>query len=137
MAPDRNGRADRITVLFDANALMIQFQFRIDVFGEVRNLIGAYEPLILAGVIKELRGLARGMGREGSAARSALSLVERCTRVESGIPEGSVDEKIVDYARRKGCMVMTNDRALRNTLLSYSIPVITLKQRKKLEILRR
>ncbi|MCA9703766.1 MAG: nucleotide-binding protein, partial [Methanolinea sp.] len=57
MAPDRNGRADRITVLFDANALMIQFQFRIDVFGEVRNLIGAYEPLILADVIKELRGL--------------------------------------------------------------------------------
>jgi len=116
---------------------MIQFQFRIDIFGEVRNLIGAYEPLILADVINELRGLARGMGREGSAARSALALVEQCTRVESGIPEGSVDEKIVDYARGKGCMVMTNDRALRNTLLSYSIPVITLKQRKKLEILRR
>jgi len=137
MAPYRNGSVDRITVLFDANALMIQFQFRIDIFEELRNLIGVYEPLILADVINELRGLARGRGRDGSAARSALVLAEQCARVESEIPEGSVDEKIVDYARRNGCMVMTNDRALRNTLLSYSIPVITLKQRKKLEILRR
>jgi hypothetical protein len=137
MAPYWNGSADRITVLFDANALMVQFQFRIDIFGELRNLIGVYEPLVLADVIRELQGLAKGKGRVGSAARSALVLAEQCTCVESEIKEGTVDEKIMEYARRNECMVMTNDRALKNTLLSYSIPVITLKQRKKLDIVRR
>ncbi|HUU75297.1 MAG TPA: nucleotide-binding protein [Methanoregulaceae archaeon] len=137
MASDRHGSADRITVLFDANALMVQFQFRIDIFEELRNLIGLYDPLILADVIIELHGLARGQGRHGSAARSALILAEKCTKVESELKDGRVDEKIVDYAQRHGCMVITNDRSLRNTLLSYNIPVISLKQRKKLDIVRR
>lgn len=136
MAPYRNGRTDRVTVLLDANALMVQFQFRIDIIEELRNLIGVCEPLVLADVIKELQGLAKGRGREGSAARSALVLAEKCTCVESEMREGTVDEKIIEYARRNGCMVMTNDRALKNTLLSYNIPVITLKQRKKLDIVR-
>ena len=124
-------------ILLDANALMMPFQFRVDLLGELRNLIGAYEPLILTEVILELQGLSRGRGKGGSAARSALILSQRCSETASGYSDGTVDEKIVRFAGEHGCMVCTNDRDLRETLLSRGIPVITLMQQKKLGILRR
>ncbi len=137
MASDRDGRADRVKVLFDTNSLMIPFQFRVDIFGELRNLIGAYEPLILTEVLQELEGLSRGRGRGGSAARSALLLSQKCVETESGYLDGTVDEKIARFAGEHGCMVFTNDRGLRDALLALGIPVITLMQQKKLDILRR
>lgn len=137
MATDRNGCADRVSILLDANALMIPFQFRVDLFEELRNLIGAYEPLILTEVVQELRGLSRGRGRGGSAARSALLLANRYVETGSGYSDGTVDEKILRFAGEHGCMVCTNDRNLRERLLSRGIPVITLMQQKKLGILRR
>lgn len=124
-------------MLLDANALMIPSQFRVDLFTELGNLIGAYEPIILTDVLNELRGLARGKGKAGSAARGALLWAERCLEVESGCAEGTVDERIIRYAREHNCMVLTNDRKLRQELLSLGISVVTLKQRKRLDLLRR
>ncbi len=136
MATDRDGRARRVSVLLDANALMAQVQFRIDIFEALANLIGAYEPLILPEVLEELRGLAGSRGKDGAAARSALLLASRCRMVESGCGQGSVDEKILYYANTHGCMVMTNDRGLRNALLGKGIPVISLSGRQRLELFR-
>jgi hypothetical protein len=126
-----------VRVLLDANALMMPFQFQVDLFTELASLIGAYEPCILSEVRDELRGLSRGRGSGGSAARAALRLAEQCREVESGYEEGSVDERINRFARDHGCMVVTSDRTLRNALLSAGVPVITLKQQKRLELLRR
>ncbi len=136
MATDRDGHSHRIGVLLDANALMAQVQFRIDIFDALGNLIGSCEPLILPEVIEELRGLACSHGKGGAAARSALILSGRCTMVESPGIKGSVDEKILYYANTHGCMVMTNDRDLRNALLGKGIPVISLSGRQRLELYR-
>jgi rRNA-processing protein FCF1 len=136
MATDRNGSPGRVEVLLDANALMAQVQFRLDIFEALRNLIGAYVPLILPEVLKELRGISQSHGKEGSAARAALVLADRCTRVESDIAEGTVDEKILYYAKTHGCMVVTSDRNLRSALLGQRITVISLSGRQRLEIFR-
>jgi hypothetical protein len=136
MATDRDGSPGRIEVLLDANALMAQVQFRIDIFGELGNLIGAYVPCILPEVRDELHGLARSRGKEGNAARSAIVLAERCTVVESSLAGGTVDEKILYYAKTHGCMVVTSDRKLRSALLTQRSTVISLSGRQKLEIFR-
>jgi hypothetical protein len=136
MATDRDGSPGRIEVLLDANALMAQVQFRIDIFGELGNLIGAYVPCILPEVRDELHGLARSRGKEGNAARSAIVLAERCTVVESGLAGGTVDEKILYYAKTHGCMVVTSDRKLRSALLTQRSTVISLSGRQKLETFR-
>ena len=125
-------------ILLDANALMMPVQFQIDLFDELRMLLGAFEPVVLSGVIGELTGLSRAKGRDGAAARHGLQLGEKCTVVESGeFQSESVDAQMIEYAARNTCMVVTNDRRIRNALLTRGISVISMRNQKKLEILRR
>lgn len=137
MAVDRDGNPHRVTVLLDTNALMMPSQFRIDLFEELRDLLGAYEPVVLVEVVEELRRLSGGHGKDAAAARLGLEMSRKCTIVESGSDEGTVDGRISGYAGQHGGMVLTNDRALRNQLLIQRIPVISLKNQKKLGLIRR
>jgi rRNA-processing protein FCF1 len=118
-----------VKILLDANALMMPVQFQIDIFDELRSL---------SGVIKELTGLTRAKGRDGAAARHGLVLGETCTVVESAdLKSESVDAQMIEYAVRNECMVVTNDRYIRDALLSRGISVISMRNQKKLEIIRR
>jgi hypothetical protein len=117
---------------------MIPVQFQIDIFDELRSLLGAFEPVVLSGVIRELTGLTRAKGRDGAAARHGLVLGETCTVVESEhLKSESVDAQMIEYAVRNECMVVTNDRYIRNALLTRGVSVISMRNQKKLEIIRR
>ncbi len=125
-------------VLLDANALMMPSQFRIDLFEALRDLLGAFEPVVLSGILQELTGLSRAKGRDGAAARYGLALGEQCTVIESSAMESaSVDAQVIEYAAKNSCLVVTNDRRVREALLARGIGVISLRKQKKLEILRR
>ena len=113
-------------------------EFQIDIFDELRNLIGGFEPIVLSSVMHELEGLTRAKGRNGAAARLGLSLGEKCTIIESGEAYNrSVDAQVIDYAVQHSCMVVTNDRGVRDELFSHGIGVISMRKQKKLELLRR
>jgi rRNA-processing protein FCF1 len=117
---------------------MMPAQFQIDLFDEIRNLLGGFEPIVLASVMHELDGLARAKGRNGAAARMGLVLGERCTIAETETQQTvPVDEQIIDYAVRNNCTVVTNDRGLREALLARGTGVISMRKQKKLELLRR
>jgi hypothetical protein len=117
---------------------MMPAQFQIDIFDELRTLVGGFEPILLQGVIKELEGLSREKSRDGAAARFGLTLVQRCVLAESTeIKSSTVDEQIIEYAERFGCIVVTNDRHIRNALFSRGVDVISMRKQKKLELLRR
>jgi rRNA-processing protein FCF1 len=116
---------------------MAQVQFRLDIFTALANLIGAYEPVLLACVRDELCGLAAGRGKNGAAARAALALAERCTLITSGPPGATVDEKILYHASTHGCIVFTSDRHLRTALLAQGVPVISLLGKQRLELFRK
>ena len=125
-------------VLLDANALMMPSQFHVDLFDELRMLLGSFEPVVLSGILRELSGLSRAKGRDGAAARYGLAISEKCTVVESNELESvSVDAQVIEYAAKNSCLVVTNDRRVREALLARGIGVISLRNQKKLEILRR
>jgi hypothetical protein len=127
-----------VKILLDANALMMPAQFQIDLFDELCSLLGAFEPIVLSGVIHELTGLSLAKGRDGAAARHALILGEKCTIVESGdLKSETVDAQMIEYAARNTCMVVTNDRRIRDALFTRGLGVISMRKQKKLEILRR
>jgi len=127
-----------VKVLLDANALMMPSQFQVDLFDELRMLLGSFEPVVLTGVIHELEGLSRAKGRDGAAARLGLSLAERCAIVgNADLESTSVDAQVIEYAAKKSCYVVTNDRRVRDALFARGIGVISLRNQKKLELLRR
>src|SRR5881296_2352663 len=60
-------------VVLDANALLLPFQFRVNLEAELRRLVGDHEIFIPSPVMEELRGLSKSV-RE---ARGAQKLAER------------------------------------------------------------
>jgi len=126
-----------VKVLLDTNAFLIPVQFGVDLVRELEGIFGACELLTLEGVVRELRGIGSGKGRDAPAARVGLGLAGRCTVLPS--PEGGprdVDSEVIRVAEDAGCVVVTNDRALRNSLLEKGLGVVTLRGRKRLEFIR-
>jgi hypothetical protein len=117
---------------------MMPAQFQIDLFDELRTLIGGFEPVVLKRVMDELEGLSRQKGHTGAAARLGLTVAGTCTIAEGSDPKaGSVDEQVIEYAVQNGCLVVTNDRGIRDALFARGIGVISMRKQKKLELLRR
>lgn len=104
-------------VIFDANFLMLPFQFRINLDMELVRTVGAFEGIVLKPVLNELHGIARESGKEGVAARGAIRFAEHYILVET--PEPEADEAIINFvSENKGMntIVATNDRELRMKL---------------------
>jgi rRNA-processing protein FCF1 len=117
---------------------MMPAQVRIDLFDQLRGIVGAFDPLVLEGTLKELHGLSGERGRNGAAARYGLALADKCMPVR---PDehvtGNVDDQVLSYAVKNRCIVVTNDRHLRDTLLAQGIGVISLRKQKRLELIQR
>lgn len=136
MATDRHGCSGRVKVLLDTNALLVPAQFGVDIYTELLGLIGDFEPVTLEEVVNELAGLARGCGRDAVAARVGMALARRSTIVPSESDAESVDERLLEYARREKCVVVTNDRELREALLREGLDVVSMRKRKTLDLIR-
>jgi hypothetical protein len=117
---------------------MMPAQFQLDLFDELRSLLGGFEPVVLSSVMGELEGLSHNQGRDGAAARCGLTLGKECTVADSrDLESGSVDAQVIEYAVQNGCIVVTNDRRIRDALFTRGIGVISMRKQKKLELLRR
>ena len=123
-------------VLLDTNALLMPAQFGIDLYDELMALFGDFEPVTLEEVMGELSGLARGRGRDAAAARVGIAMARRSTVVPSGSTAEHVDDRVIEYARREGCTVVTNDRQLRKALLDEGIDVVSMRRERTLELMR-
>jgi rRNA-processing protein FCF1 len=88
--------------------------------------------------MSELEGLSHNKGRDGTAARCGIALGKECTITDCmDLESGSVDEQVIEYAAQNGCLVVTNDRRIRNALFARGIGVISMRKQKKLELLQR
>jgi rRNA-processing protein FCF1 len=124
-------------VLLDTNALMIPVQFGIDLFGNLREILGSFEPVTVPGVVSELKGISRGKGRDSAAARVGLIIAEQCTLVDTDVRRDlDADDQIVLYAAATGSVVVTNDQELRKTLHRRGVDVISMRNRKQMQLLR-
>jgi len=125
-----------VRILLDTNAFLLPVQFGIDLARELEGIFGACELLTLEGVVRELQGIGAGRGRDAAAARVGLDLARRCTVLPSPGPAGDVDGEMVRIAGEERCVVVTNDRELRRSLLGRGLGVVSLRNRKRLEFIR-
>ena len=123
-------------VLLDTNAFLLPVQFGIDLVRELEGIFGACELVTLEGVVRELKGIGSGHGRDAPAARVGLDLARRCTILPSSEGTGDVDRDVIRAAEDAGCVVVTNDRAVRRSLLGKGLGVVFLRNKKRLEFIR-
>jgi rRNA-processing protein FCF1 len=134
MASDRLW-GDRIhkTVILDSSAVMMLFEFSIDLEKELKRLLGAYNILIPTQIVKELQLLSENeTGKKGMKAKASLKLIENYEIVNVDAKNG--DDSILELAKKSNGVVVTNDRDLRIRLKELSIPVIFLRAKKKLAL---
>jgi len=110
-------------VVLDTNALLMPFEFSLNLDVELRSLLGDCEILVPGPVLGELRR------SKSKFAGTALELSRRYGIAET---EKQGDDGVVDVAARLGAFVLTNDAELRRKLRKMKIKTIHLKSRSHL-----
>jgi rRNA-processing protein FCF1 len=113
-------------VILDTNALLMPFQFGINLTSELDRLLGQCEVYVPSSVLKELKKLKPAkMAREGESMAARFEVFETD---ETG------DQAIVAVAEELKCVVVTNDKELIKILKERNIPVVYLRSRTHLEL---
>jgi len=108
-------------VLLDTNALLMPFQFGINLEKELERLLGGCEIIVLSEVSKEIAKL-----NKSRHSKAALRLAAKYRTVEcESCP--SVDAGIQKLAKKTGAVVVTNDRELQKKIVSDGGRVISLR----------
>ncbi|MBU3966598.1 MAG: DNA-binding protein [Euryarchaeota archaeon] len=118
-------------VIIDTNGLMIPGQFGIDIFMELKRL-GFDSYVVPRASVRELEKISmHGRGRDRTAAKIALSLMERCTIVEKG---GFADDVIMELATSTEDAVLTSDIELKKRLCSKGVTIVQLREKTHLSL---
>lgn len=120
----------KIKVILDANALLMPFQFNINLDSELTRLLGSYQIIVPTSVLDELNRLA-GSGDPPAFIKPALSLARKYHKEPVS---GLGDEAIFTLACKHKAVVVTNDKVLRNRLRSNGLRTISLRGRTHLVI---
>lgn len=132
MALDRlwENRSEKIVIL-DSSAIMMLFEFSVNLEDELTKLVGKYKILIPSAVYAELELLSKkGKGKKKINAKASLKLIERYEIFQS---DGkNADDSIFLLAKKTKGIVVTNDRELKRRIKKISLPVIYLRAKKKL-----
>lgn len=119
------------TVIIDTNGFMIPGQFGLDIFSELKRL-GFDSFLIPRASVRELEKISsQGKGEDKTAAKVALSLLDRCTIIEKN---GLADDIITDMAVDMNAAVLTNDIELKKRLCSKGVTIVYLRGKTRLSI---
>jgi rRNA-processing protein FCF1 len=117
-------------VLLDSNAILMLFEFSIDLEGELTRLFGKFKIIIPRSVINELQFLSEHeKGRKKFIAKPALKLIEKYEIVGA---DGKGDQAILELVKKLHCVVLTNDKKLRNKIKKLSLHTVYLRGKSKL-----
>ncbi len=105
-------------IVLDANALMMPFQFKVNLDKELKRLFGDLPVFVPSSVLGEL---ARSLNDE---AKAALALARKYNIAET---ELSGDDAVIEVASKRSAAVVTNDRQLIERLRKKRIPVVRMR----------
>ena len=124
-------------VILDANFLFIPIQFNLDIFDELQKILNRrFVSIVLSSTLKELEGLTQSkLLKTQKQAENALKLVDKCkfVSIKKNCNE-TFDDVIVRISSEWKCIVATNDRNLKQKLREKGVPVIYMRQKKRLEL---
>ena len=113
------------TVLLDANALLMPFQFRINMEAELHRLLGEVDIAVPTPVLEELRLLAT----HDRDAKAGERLAAKYRTVEA---HGGADDALLELGADLHAVVVTNDQPLLDRLKASGVPRAYLRSRSHL-----
>jgi rRNA-processing protein FCF1 len=124
-----HGTGGRIAVVTDANALMMPFQFSINIDLELARLLGGFEIIVPSSVIVELKRVA--VEQKASDAKGALKLAAKYRTLNVA---GTGDDAVLAAAVELGAVLLTNDAGLRRRAREAGLRTVCLRGRSHLEM---
>ncbi len=116
---------EEIKLLLDTNFLVIPYQFRVDIYAELRKF-GKPDMYTVGPALRELAKLKNG----NEAFR--LYLIKGGKVIETGGTDA--DEEIVKLAREGDYIVCTQDVKLQERLKEHGVKIVFLRQQRYLEM---
>ncbi|MDP2666869.1 MAG: hypothetical protein Q8P05_05220 [Candidatus Diapherotrites archaeon] len=119
-------------VALDTNLLLDMTRLKIDIFTQIKDLVGPCALVIPIQVKQELQSLSIERGKTGTAARVALDALPRFGVEIISVTAANGDDALRQLAT-KGMIVATNDKALRQSLKNAPQRAIVVRQSKYLD----
>ena len=119
-------------IALDTSILLDAIEFKVDVFTEIKNKIGAVEFIIPAQVMKELEEISE---RNEKMKRQIMLIKEIMEKNNATIVE--VEAKNADSALEKlsqTAIVATNDKELRKRIKNLNNKIIFLRKQKYIDL---
>jgi len=117
-------------VILDSNAILMLFEFSINLEEELTRLFGKFKIIIPKPVVNEIKFLSEHeKGRKKFIAKPALKLIEKYDVVDA---DGKGDQAILELAKKLNCVVLTNDKKLRDKIKKLSLHTVYLRGKSKL-----
>jgi len=134
MASDRIWRNRKTkTVIIDSSAILMIFEFSIDIEKELSRILGSYKIIVPKTIFKELKNLSEyGSEKKKNIAKPALRLVERYEIVENKSSFG--DDSVIELAKKYNGIVFSNDTEIRKKAKNEKIKTIFLRGKNYLAI---
>lgn len=115
----------RVQFLLDTNFLVIPYQFKVDIYGELKKF-GDPDMYTVGPVLPELAKLKNG----NEAFR--LYMIKGGKVIETG--GTNADDEIVKMAKDGAYVVCTQDVKLQERLKEYDVKIVFLRQQRYLEM---
>ncbi|MHA1721631.1 MAG: type II toxin-antitoxin system VapC family toxin [Candidatus Baldrarchaeia archaeon] len=130
-------KKNHLKVVLDTNILMVPIQLNINITAELDKLLEVkYEIVVPEGVIDELKKLfVTSNPKTKRIAKFALELAKKFKVIPiKPKPGESIDQLLVQLAKRKNHLICTCDNELRRKIREIGAPVIFLRQMSHLVI---
>ena len=128
----------KICIVFDSNFLFVPIMLRVDIVESIYSIIDApFEIIVLRDCISELEAKLQKVKSLSKKKEIMLALeyAKNFKIVDYDVKENlSVDDKIIEFALKKKCIVATNDREMRKKLKKLGIPMIGVRAKKYLSL---
>ena len=120
-------------IVFDTNMLLAITQFKTDVVGQVKELLGQNAKLFVTGnVMKELEVIASERIKQEKDIKIIKEILKK-NGVNVVEVAGNTDDGLLELAGRD-FLVATNDKALRKRIKSIGRKIIYLRKKKLIEL---
>ncbi|HEC88198.1 MAG TPA: hypothetical protein ENI52_02660 [Thermoplasmata archaeon] len=120
-------------VVLDTNALMMPYQYGINIEKELTRLLGICRIIVPRTVVEEIEKLSEEEGKIGRAAKLGLSIIKkRGFRLME--TENMGDDGVLETAIKMDAAILTNDKELKNKARELNLPIIYLRGGTRLEM---